>query len=123
MLTDPGFGTATVDNNNDITYTPEPLCCDSIAPQKTRTDTFTYTVIDYLDDNLVSNEATVTIIVDCARGDIQANDDYEETDEDEEVTVYPLTNDEDSENQPLQLTNVGPVNGPGTATQKSGCKW
>ena len=50
-------------------------------------DTFTYRVTDYNDDGLISNEATVTVIIDCERGAIKANPDYASTPEDQPVTL------------------------------------
>ena len=78
------------DGPDDITYTPDPNVCDEMAPDEPTTDSFKYNVIDSQDDNLVSNEATVTVIIECNRGPIKANPDEETTNEDEPVINYPV---------------------------------
>ena len=55
-----------------IKYTPNGDICDTIAPTETIEDTFKYNIIDSDDDQLVSNEATVTVIIECNRGKIKA---------------------------------------------------
>ena len=76
----------------------------SIAPRESIMDTFACTVIDYNDDELVSNKATVIIVITCERGEVKANPDEYVTNEDESIVTGPLDNDEDQENDPLQTS-------------------
>ena len=114
---EPDYGTVTPLGPNDIKYTPDPTICDEIAPEPTIEDTFEYNVVDSNDDELVSNDATVTVIIECNRGPIYATPDERTTNEDVPIPSVPvLDNDVDSENEPLTLTGIDQPN-KGTATQ------
>ena len=59
-------------------------------------DTFTYTVEDN-DDEIESNEATVTVKIICNRQGPIAVDDYYETDENTPINTFPKNNDRDQD--------------------------
>ena len=80
-------------NDDEIRYTPVPLCCDSIKPAPRVRDTFSYTVNDY-DDMLKSNKATVAVDIIYRRGavtTVSANHcaplDSDTVEEGEEITL------------------------------------
>jgi hypothetical protein len=99
VVTPPAHGTASVNPNGTITYTPQ----DGFAG----TDTFTYTVQDVND--ATSNPATVSVVVNRPT----ANDDSADTDGTNPVTVDVLANDTDPDgNDKLAPATVTVVTGP-----------
>ncbi len=99
VVASPGHGTATVSPAGTVTYTP--------AEGFAGTDTFRYTVKDV--HNAVSNEATVTVVVNRP----QANDDSATTTPDPAVTIAVLANDTDPDgNGMLDSTSVALVASP-----------
>ncbi|GAB5518512.1 MAG: hypothetical protein RhofKO_07630 [Rhodothermales bacterium] len=100
LATSPANGTATVDADGRITYTP--------ATGFLGTDTFTYTV----DDNTgaTSNAATVTLTVSPDNATPVAANDTAATDEDTAVTIPILDNDTDD--GPLDTGSVQIVQAP-----------
>ena len=122
----PQYGTATPEDGG-IVYDPTPGSqekCNEIAGYAdSYTDTYKYTIRD-TNDNLVSNEATVTITVRCNRDEPNANDDFDETDENTEICIDVLENDTDMEGDTDQLTiqsYTQPKDGRGTVTTSDDC--
>ncbi|WP_265503690.1 Ig-like domain-containing protein, partial [Providencia heimbachae] len=104
ILTNGSKGTATFDANGKLVYTPNPGVVG--------TDTITYQVLDK--NGNVSNEATVTIIIDAAP---IASDDNGKTKQGVPVTIDVLTNDTDLDNDIDPSTATILTNGSkGTAT-------
>ena len=83
-VTDPPHGTAAIDGNGSVTYTPD--------LDYNGTDSFDYTVCD--SDNACAS-ATVTVLVDTVNDPPVAGDDSATTNEDTPVTVNVLGNDSD----------------------------
>ncbi|MBY5161740.1 Ig-like domain-containing protein [Salsipaludibacter albus] len=97
----PAHGTAVVEADGTVTYSPE--------PGFSGLDTFTYTANDGTTD---SNTATVTIEVAFVNTPPQAVDDDAGTDEDVAVVVDVLANDTDVDGQALVVTDLStPANG------------
>ncbi|MBW7882604.1 MAG: tandem-95 repeat protein [Caldilineaceae bacterium] len=100
-VSDPANGSAVINPDGTVTYTPDPDFCG--------TDTFTYTISD---GNGGTDTATVTVEVICVNDPPVANDDTANTDEDVPVTVPVLDNDRDPDGDPLTVTAVSdPPNG------------
>lgn len=99
QVTPPGNGTAIINPDGTVTYTP--------APGFIGTDTFTYTACD---DEGHCDTAIVTVLVD---GDTpQATDDVLPATPGQPVTVSPLTNDTDPNGDTITVTEVtDPANG------------
>ena len=110
-MTQPDNGEAVLNQDNTVTYTPDPDFCGGV-------DTFTYEIID--EDGL-TDQATVRVLVTCVNDHPQANNDYREMKPNTEcITIDVLENDDDGDVEPDEL-RVKPgsiVNGPsfGTAT-------
>jgi len=97
-VTQPGHGTAAINGDGTITYTP--------ASNFSGTDTFTYTVED---GNSNSDSAVVTITVDSTDNDFPtAVDDAVSTDEGVAITIDVLINDTDPDNDILSIYEVTP---------------
>ncbi|MCI0575506.1 MAG: tandem-95 repeat protein [Chloroflexi bacterium] len=94
-LTQPLHGTAGVNLDSTVTYTPE----DSYFGP----DTFTYTIDD---GSGGSATATVAIFVTSQNDNPVAEDDSAATDEDKAVTIDVLANDKDVDGDPLAVTAV-----------------
>ena len=99
----PQYGTATpVGNTGGNTYTPDPTQaqdkCTEIAAYYSDLfyDYYKYNIPD-TNDNLVSNEALVTIKVMCNRDPPNANDVTRTTDENPPILIDVLDNDTDPE--------------------------
>jgi hypothetical protein len=103
-VSSPGHGTATVNPDGSVTYTPQQ---DYNGP-----DTFTYTVCDSGD---VCDTATVSITINAANDPPVATDDSATTYEDDAVTIGVLANDSDVEGDTLTLASVA-NGGNGTVT-------
>ncbi|SMH55637.1 Ig-like domain-containing protein [Maritimibacter sp. HL-12] len=109
---DPANGTAAINGDGTITYTPD---ADYNGP-----DSFTYTVSD---GNGGTDTATVTIDVTPVNDDPVGVDDHATTDEDTAVVIDVLANDSDVDGDTLEVTEVGDpangtaaINGDGTIT-------
>jgi hypothetical protein len=103
-LTQPSDGTATVNPNKTITYTPDPGFYG--------TDTFTYRAFD---GTINSNRAKVSIKVSPINEPPSANDDADSTNEDTSVLIDVLANDGDPDDDPLTVTGLTqPANGTAT---------
>jgi uncharacterized repeat protein (TIGR01451 family) len=102
----PANGTAVVNGDGTVTYTPDP---DFFG-----TDTFTYQICD---TSGLCDLATVTVTVSAVEDAPVARDDSETTDEDVPVTVPVLLNDTDAEGN-LDPNSVAVMDPPanGTAT-------
>ncbi|MGH1368913.1 MAG: Ig-like domain-containing protein, partial [Maritimibacter sp.] len=93
---DPANGTAELNANGTITYTPD--------TGFTGTETFTYTVTD---EHGATDVATVTVIVsDDPNLAPDAVDDTAETPEDTPVVIDVLANDTDPDDDPLTVTDA-----------------
>jgi hypothetical protein len=92
---DPAHGSVTINQDNTVTYTPN--------PGFNGTDTFLYTCTDGMVD---SNEALVTVTVDSVNQPPVANPDTATTNEEQAVTVNVLANDTDTDGNPLTVTGV-----------------
>ncbi|MCB8978743.1 MAG: tandem-95 repeat protein [Ardenticatenaceae bacterium] len=100
-VTSPTNGTAVINLDNTLTYTP--------APSYFGNDSFTYTIDD---GNGGSADATVTITVSAENDNPVAVDDTASTDEDVEIIIDVLGNDTDQDNDILSISNVTqPANG------------
>ena len=105
----PPYGSAAKDpvDPTKVVYYPSKERCDEIAgqyPDTSYTVQFRYIAIERdTTEQLVSNEATVTITVECIRTRPIANPDEESTDEETPIPIHPLDNDEDPENDPLKI--------------------
>ena len=115
-LTQPTNGSASVNGNNTVTYTPDSAFAGA--------DTFTYTANDGRVD---SNVATVTITVNAAP---VAVNDADTTSVDVAVTVNVLGNDTDANSDTLTVTNLiqpsngsASVNGDNTVTYTPNTGW
>ena len=97
---DPANGTATVNPDGTIGYSPD--------PGFTGTDTFTYTVDD---GNGGVATSTVTINVGFENTPPITNPNTAETDEDTPVTIDVLANDSDPDGDPLTVTEATAENG------------
>ena len=105
-LTQPTNGTATLNPDDTVTYTPNPDFHGS--------DSFTYTANDGIAD---SNVATVSVTVDAVNDAPVATNDAATTTEDTPVTIAVLANDTDVDGDPLTVTNLTqPANGTTTLT-------
>jgi hypothetical protein len=104
-VTEPANGTAAINPDGTVTYTPD--------ASFTGTATFESTISD---GNGGTDTATVTITVeDDANSDPDAVDDVRTTDVDTPVTLDPRGNDSDPESDPLSVTSVtDPANGSAT---------
>jgi DNA gyrase/topoisomerase IV subunit B len=103
-VSDPPNGTAFVNIDGTITYTPDAEFFGQ--------DSFTYTVEDGTGG---SDTATVTVTVTPVNDGPVANDDAATTDEDTAVVVSVLANDTDVDSATLTVTAVSdPANGTGT---------
>ncbi|MFD1341817.1 Ig-like domain-containing protein [Litorisediminicola beolgyonensis] len=97
----PANGTAVLNDDGTITYTPN--------ADFTGEDTIPYTVSD---GNGGTDEAVLTITVRPVEDSPVANDDAVETPEDTAITVPVLDNDVDAEGDPLTVTSITqPANG------------
>ena len=103
--TPPSNGTAVVESDGSITYTP--------AADFNGNDSFTYTVKDTA--GAPSNVATVSITVDPINDPPVAADDVASTDEDTPVNIDVLANDADVD-EPLDPTSVTVVTPPGNGS-------
>ncbi|MEZ6061200.1 MAG: Ig-like domain-containing protein [Planctomycetaceae bacterium] len=108
VVTAPANGTATVNEDGSITYTPN--------EGFTGTDTFTYVASDGTDD---SNEATVTITVNAVNNTPpEAADDEADVEEGSSVVIGVLVNDFDADGDNLTPVIVtGPANGTATVNE------
>lgn len=98
-VTPPDNGTAVINLDGTITYTP--------APGFVGTDTFTYTACDNFGN---CDTAIVTVLIDTDTP--QASDDVLPALPGQPVTVSPLLNDTDPNGDPLTVTDVtDPANG------------
>ena len=99
---DPANGSVAITSlNTKVTYTPD--------PNFSGTDSFTYTVAD---TNGNFSTATVSLTVSGLPDAPIANDDTVATDEDTPITVSPLANDSDPDNDSFKITSVtGEANG------------
>ena len=95
-ITQPENGTAVVNADRKVTYTPNPDFFGN--------DSFTYTVED--GDGAVSNIATVSISVVAVNDAPVANDDSGSTAEDTATSIAVLGNDTDEENDTLTIASV-----------------
>src|ERR687891_447582 len=106
-VTQPANGTATVNPDNTVTYTPD--------PDFNGTDSFDYTISD---GNGGTDTATVTVTVGAMNDPPVAADDAAATDEDTPVVIDVVANDTDSDGN-LDPNSVavtgGPFNGQATA--------
>jgi hypothetical protein len=101
LLTQPASGTATLQTDKTITYTPN--------PNFTGTDAFTYEIED---PDGETDSATVNVSVTPVNDLPVAVDDSATTDEDTAVTVAVLSNDTDLDNDTLDVVNTtGVTNG------------
>ena len=113
-VTDPANGTAVLNGDGSVTYTPDANFFG--------TDTFTYTLCDSGLDGTPANgddacdTATVTITVNAVNDAPVANDDAATTSEDIYVDIDVVANDSDVDNTNAQLTvhSISTVHG-GTA--------
>ena len=96
--------TTTVNDDGTVTYTPGDNC-DNVASSSTYTDTFSCTMTD-LDENMLSDPATVTITVTCDPRPPLAGDDSVSTPEDTPLTIGVLQNDADPEQEPLRVNEI-----------------
>ncbi|MCL4264506.1 MAG: tandem-95 repeat protein [Anaerolineae bacterium] len=101
-LTQPGHGTAVLNPDGAITYTPDPDF--NSGDSANGTDEFSYTLSD---GNGAVDTATVTITVLPVNDPPTAGDDTGTTNEDTAVTIPVLANDSDVEGDPLTVTDVG----------------
>ncbi len=100
-VSDPPNGTATINPDGTVKYTPAPDFCGQ--------DSFTYTISDGNDG---TDTATVTVDVACVNDPPDAVNDTASTDEDVPVTIPVLNNDSDPDSDPLTVTTVSdPPNG------------
>ena len=100
-LTQPANGTATLNTDNTVTYTPN--------ADFNGDDSFTYMANDGTSD---SNIATVSITVNAVNDPPVANDDTASTTKDTPVTIDVLANDSDVDGNPLSVTSAtSPSNG------------
>lgn len=100
-VTDPANGTATIDGNGDVIYTPD--------PDFSGTDTFTYTACDA--EGLCAS-ATVTVTVDPTDDAPVAVDDVITTTAPDAVTFDPTDNDQEPDGEALTPSTVSdPANG------------
>ena len=104
FVADPLNGTATLNPDGTVTYTPD--------PGFEGTDEITYVVGDGTD----TSPGAIRVTVGDGGGDPNdppvAVDDSATTDEDTPVTITPLANDSDPDSDPLTVTSVGdPANG------------
>jgi serine protease len=94
-VSDPPHGSAAVNANNTVTYTPD--------INYNGTDSFTYTVIDGKGG---SDTANVSITINPVNDPPVALDDSATTSEDTPVTINVLANDSDVDGDALQVTGV-----------------
>lgn len=100
IIGEPESGTAEVDDDGNVVYTP--------APDFNGDDSFTYRVCDLSDPTLCSEgTATVSITVDAVNDPPVANDDVAYTDDDTPVTIDVLANDTDVDGDTLSIVSVG----------------
>jgi CshA-type fibril repeat protein len=99
-VTQPANGTATINPDNTVTYTPD--------PDFNGTDSFDYTISD---GNGGTDTATVTVTVGAVNDPPVANDDSASTDEDTPVTIPILDNDTDADGN-LDPSSVSVTGGP-----------
>ncbi|PVG83399.1 hypothetical protein DDE18_08915 [Nocardioides gansuensis] len=106
VLTPPAHGTATVNADKTVRYTPDADFCS--AP----TDTFTYQVND---GHGHTDAATVTVTVDCGDDAPAPGADAVATPEDTPVDIDVLANDSDADGDTLTLVSVAdPTHGTAT---------
>ena len=118
-LTQPAHGSATLNPDGTVTYTPNPGWFG--------TDSFTYTANDGFVD---SNVATVTVTVTPVNSAPVAVDDAAATNEDSSLAIAVLTNDTDANGDPLTVTNLtqpahgsATLNPDGTVTYAPAANW
>jgi len=99
-------GSATI-GGGTIGYTPN-AALQSLDAGETAIDTFTYFIAD---GETLSNEATVTVIIQGVNDAPNAQDDTAATNEDTAIAINVLTNDTDVEGHALTLTGVGTAEG------------
>jgi len=97
-LTQPTKGTAVLNPNKTITYTPNLNTNGS--------DSFTYTISDRADGSGLSDTATVNVTVSPVNDPPVAVTDSAAVDEDSSVTLSPAANDTDPESSALTVTAV-----------------
>jgi len=100
----PGHGTAVINADNTVTYTP--------AATYHGDDTFTYTISD---GNGGTDTATVSVTVTSVNNAPDAADDEATTAEDTAVTIPVLANDTDDDGDTLSVTSTS-IPGHGSAT-------
>jgi len=119
----PTYGAVTTDGTG-ITYSPTGgyARCAAIAGQADEfTDTYQYNII-VVGDGVVSNDATVTITVQCYRAAPNAYDDQAQTDTQTAICIDVLDNDTDPEGDTNGLIIKSITQPPaGTAAQVTGC--
>ena len=94
-VTSPGHGTATVNDDGTVTYTPD--------PNFDGTDVFRYTATD----GTFNATARVTVTVRATNDGPEAADDTAETDEDTAIVIPVLANDKDADGDTLIVSAVG----------------
>jgi hypothetical protein len=110
-FTQPTNGTVTVNADGSFVYTPN--------TNYNGADSFTYTITD---GNGGTDTATVNITVGPLNDGPDARDDAAATNEDTPITLpnaFILSNDSDPENDPLTITGINQISGPGTAVLES----
>jgi VCBS repeat-containing protein len=91
----PAHGTAVINGDNTITYTPNATYSG--------TDSFTY----YIEDGQGGNDhATVNVTINLVNGAPIANDDSGTTDEDSPVTINVLSNDSDPDGDMISIDAI-----------------
>jgi len=99
-ITSPSAGSATINTNNSITYTPN--------ENFNGVDTFEYTIESEGGD---ISTATVTVLVEAVNDPIEAVNDSSETNEDVDVVIDILSNDINVDGDSLTVAVLQPLNG------------
>ena len=114
---DPSVGSVT-QNGNNVCYDPgqggKDKCIEIASLADEFIVEFGYTIKDQ-DDQLTA-DSTITIVVRCERGQIEAVNDFISTDEDTPKTINVLTNDVDPEGNPEDTLDVTSVTQPDIGT-------
>ncbi|MEW6604296.1 MAG: Ig-like domain-containing protein [Thermoproteota archaeon] len=94
-VSDPVHGTAVINGDDTITYTPDGAYSG--------TDSFTYGIDDGQGG---SDSATVTVTINLVNSSPNANDDSTTTDEDNPITINVLSNDSDLDGDVVSIDSV-----------------
>ena len=129
ILEGPDEGTAEIVGGGlDILYTPDPNVCRDNQGDDEVQDEILYNVRDPVDDDLVSEPATIFITIICDRRGPVAVNDEDEVEEGDSVQLTLCDNDYDSENGPsatgqgISLDSVDDPSTPGASVIiRSGC--